>query len=57
MISFTLFVSGIKKILEEKLSSDHPLKTRYLKIFFNPPDLEITDNIKENEEKDKKVSV
>ena len=57
MISFTLFVSGIKKILEEKLSSDHPLKTKYLKIFFNPPDLDIPDNIEKNEEKDKKVPV
>ena len=43
--------------MEEKLSSDHPLKTKYLKIFFNPPDLAIPDNIKKNEEKDKNDSV
>ena len=43
--------------MEEKLSSDHPLKTKYLKIFFNPPDLDIPDNIEKNEEKDKNDSV
>ena len=57
LISFTLFVSGIKKILEEKLSSDHPLKTKYLKIFFNPPNEDIPDDIDNNEEKDTKPTV
>ena len=57
LISFTLFVSGIKKILEEKLSSDHPLKTKYLKIFFNPPNEDLPDDIDNNKEKDTKPTV
>ena len=43
LISLTLFVSGIKKVIEEKLPQDHPLKTKYLRIFFSSPKPNITD--------------
>lgn len=35
LISIALVLAGVKKVLEEKLSNDHPIKVKYFKIFFN----------------------
>ena len=35
LICFAIIVSAIKKVLDEKLSSTHPIRTKYFKIFFD----------------------
>ena len=34
MISFAILLSGVKKVADEKLRSDHPIKSKYFKFFF-----------------------
>ena len=35
LICFAIIVSAIKKVLDEKLSSTNPIRTKYFKIFFD----------------------
>ena len=34
MISFAILLSGVKKVLDEKLESEHPIKSKYCSVFF-----------------------
>ena len=51
LICFAIVLSAIKKVLDEKLSSDHPIKAKYFKILFNQEtsavDLECKKNTNE----------